>query len=266
MALSNWDTLAFDENAKPTNGVIEGFVEGTGCEIYKNWLYVRDEGSWTEGRSYMCPTIAEIRSGDLCLAGFDIEAVRGPQEAIFAKVTATRYKEQEKDKPYQRPDVRLLAGIGCSGYQTPFEIIMEEEGLDPKEWEPLTSGSSGDGKGPRKLIFTFQKIGETEFREFERDQYPTYETRWVGVLPSTLAEFIKWLKSNGSYGSEYDKDYTNWVDKIEKAEALRVNQGDMYFAKNAGIELSVTPVGQQKKPIMEHLCEAMAKENEEKKP
>jgi hypothetical protein len=40
----------------------------------------------------------------------------------------------------------------------------------------------------------------------------------------------------------------------------------MYFAKNAGIELSVTPVGQQKKPIMEHLCEAMAKENEEKKP
>jgi len=259
MALSNWDTLAFDEDAKPTNGTIEGFVDGTACEIYKNWLYVRDEKSWKEGRSYCEPTIAEVRSGDLCLAGFEIEAVRGPQEAIFVKVTSTRYKEQQKDQPYQPPDVRCMAGIGCYGYHAPFETIIEEEGLDPKEWEPFTSGG-----GDKTLSFTFKKIGGDEFRDFERNMYPTYETRWVGVLPSTLAEFIKWLKSIGSYGSEYNKDYTAWVDKIEKTEALRFNQGDLYFSRNADVPLSVTPVGEQEKPIMEHICKAMDKKNSEK--
>lgn len=265
MALSNWDTLAFDENAQPTNGTIEGFAEGTACEIYKNWLYVRDEKAWADGRSYMKPTIAEVRSGDLRLASFEIEAIRGPQEAIFVKVTATRYKEQEEGKPYQPPDVRQLAGIGCYGYHTPFEIIMEEEGLDPEEWEPFTSGSSGGGGNPEKLIFTFQNIKDHQLREFERDMYPTYETQWVGVLPSTLAKFVEWLKSDGSYGNEYNKDYTNWIDKIEKAEAIRANQGDMYFAENANIPLSATPVGQQERPVMEHICEAMAEKTSEEK-
>lgn len=249
MSLSDYDTLAFDENAQPTNGVIEGFVAGTACEIYKNWLYVRDESAWGGGRSYMRPTIAEVRSGDLCLAGFDIEAVRGPQEAIFVKVTATRYKEQKEGEPYQPPDVRRMAGIGCCGYYTPFDLVAQEEGLDPAEWIPLSTGGSF-GEEPA-LVFTFGKVGEDELREFERAPGGAYETCWVGLLPSTFAAFITWLKTTGS-----SDEHNAWVAAIEKAEPLRVNQGDALFER-AGVEKApVTPPGEAPKPLFQQINEA----------
>ena len=44
MALSNWATLAWDENGEPCDGRLE--AEGISIAIYKNWIYVRDEKAW----------------------------------------------------------------------------------------------------------------------------------------------------------------------------------------------------------------------------
>jgi len=255
MSLSDWDLLAFDENAQASDGTIKGFITGTACEIRKNWLYVRDEDAWVGGRRFVKPTIAEVQSGDLYLSGFEIVAVRGPQEAIFVQVTAAQYKKQEKGEPYQPPDVRRMAGIGCCGYYVPFAEVLAEEGLDPREWAEESSGGFGGGGEPEKRLFTFQKLGGDEVRTFERDPDSGYETRWVGVLLATLAAFVAWLKSTGSSDA-----HNAWVDAIEKAEPLRANQGDRYFARNAGVPLSVTPVGKQQTPVLEQLHESAKKE------
>lgn len=261
MALSNWDTLAFDEDAKPTNGVINGFEEGTCCEIYKNWLYVRDEKMWAGGRGYIEPTIAQVNSGSLAISDFNIEATRGPQDAIFVVVTSKRYNDRKEGENYQPPEIRRMAGIGCYGYsEPPYERVRKEHGLE-EEWRGF-----GHGGGEGKVTFVFFNDVTKEMKEVKFEGDPEeYECQWIGVAPETLAKFIKWLKSDEEYTSKYgDKEYKEWIDKIEKAEAMRFNQGDMFFAHNAGIELSVTPVGQQSRPVMEDICEAMKKQDSEK--
>lgn len=258
MSLSDYDTMAFDENARPTNGTIEGFVPGTSCEIYKNWLYVHDEAAWADGRDYVKPTVAEVTSGVVSLAGFEIEAARGPQSAIFVKVTTKRYKEQKEGEPYQPLDVRRMAGLGCCGYRDALDLVREEEKLDPAEWLDFSTGGSFPSEGEPSLVFAFARVGGDETRDFERPANGAYETQWVGVLPSTLAAFIAWLKSDDDYAWE-ESEYRRWVDAIEQAEPLRANQGDMFFARHADVPLSVTPVGEQQAPVLEQIVEEMKK-------
>lgn len=233
MALSNWDTMAFDEEGVPTNGIIEGFTEGTSCEIYKNWLYVRDEDMWFEGRKYVKPTIAQIDSGEVMMSDFTIRAARGPQEGIFVWVESSRYV----DKEYQ---VKRMAGIGASGYGDPFEKIIEEEGIDTEKWKPFTYGSHSSGSA----VFTFTKgSGEDVlFKEIERDNYDDYSPQWTGITKETVEKFIEWLRSEGA-----DEE---WVDKIEKGEHVRFNQGDMFFNKNADVPLEATPPGSASEPVL----------------
>lgn len=266
MALSNWDTMAFDEDGKATNGVMEGFAEGTSCEIYKNWLYVRDRKMWCEDRGYVEPTIAQINSGNVSLSDFAIDAIRGPQSAIFVKVISIRYKKQIDGEKYKPPDVRRLAGIGCYGYEDPHERVMDEESLNPEEWTFDGHGSCTDSEGNAHLFFTFYKKtqeGEkpSKYKEIKRPAGGEYETDLVGVKESTLKEFIKWLKGDEDY--QWEDDYKEWVDKIEKAKALRFNQGDMFFANNVGAPLSVTPPGKQEEPMMHSIVNAMSKEPSE---
>lgn len=115
MALSNWDTCAFDSEGKPTNGVITKKHEDgshSGVEIYKNWLYVRDTAMWVDGRSYVEPTIAEVHEGRSTIAGFRIYAKRGPQQSVLAFVeTGWRHS----DRPEAKYD--CMCGIGCYGFE-----------------------------------------------------------------------------------------------------------------------------------------------------
>ena len=260
MALSNWDTMALDENGEPTNGVMEGCSEGASCEIYKNWLYVRDREMWCDGRGYVEPTIAKVDSGSVMVSDFEIEAIRGPQSAIFVKVTSMRYKEKVEGEAYRELEVRRMGGIGCSGYEDPHERVMDDEGLDPEEWTFDGHGSVSKSDGTWDLYFSFHKNppeGErpSQYKEIKRPEGKGYDTDWVGVKESTHKEFIAWLKSDEDY--RWDDDYKVWVDKIEKAEALRFNQGDMYFADHVGTPLNATPPGQQKPTMMSHIVESM---------
>jgi len=111
MALSNWDTCAFDTDGNPCTGSMKGWRNGTWVEIYKNWMYVHDKKMWTNDRPYIKDTICEFTEGEIRLSDFEIYGKRGPQNAIFVYVES--HKFNHKTKEYM---IRRMAGIGCSGY------------------------------------------------------------------------------------------------------------------------------------------------------
>lgn len=110
MALSNWDTLAFNNEAEPCDGVLKIEHEGnhySSVEIYKNWLYVRDTRMWIPDQMFVEPVIMEIQEGGIMFGMFEINASRGPQNSVLT------YIEYE---PYRKEKVCRMAGIGCYGF------------------------------------------------------------------------------------------------------------------------------------------------------
>lgn len=105
MALSDWDTLALNENNENCGGVFHSEA-GAEIELYKNWLYVRSEAMWQEGCGFQKPTIAAINSGDLQLGHLHIIAIRGPKDGIYFCVSESHYP---------KPD-RFMVGIGACGW------------------------------------------------------------------------------------------------------------------------------------------------------
>lgn len=256
MALSDWDTMAFDSDGKPCNGIIEGFLEGTNAEIYKNWLYIRDAKMWCEERGYMKPTIAEIFEGCISISDFDIRAVRGPQRAIFVSIKCIRYHEQKKDEEYREPDIRRMAGIGCDGYTDPCIIMMKELDLDADKWESWGWGHSSEGT--YSLCVMNRETEKLEHFNFPNDS--KYEPEWIGVTDETYRAFIDWLKSF----DDDDDDYRKWISKIEASKGVRFNQGDAFFANRLGFDVPATEIAAAEKPILQQAFEKQDEEDEEK--
>jgi hypothetical protein len=137
MALSNWDTCAFDRNGNPSIGrIAKYFRDGAyaSVEIYKNWIYVHDTKMWAVGRCYVEPTIAEIHKGNISISSFNIFAARGSQQSILCYV-CTGYKSDA--------DFNCMCGLGCYGFdgevwtgvlqKTVFELIKFLEELERSE-------------------------------------------------------------------------------------------------------------------------------------
>jgi hypothetical protein len=237
MALSNWDVLAFDENAEPSIGEIRS-LSGAVCEIYKNWLYVGDERAWRDGDSFVHPTIAQIWSGGVSMFGLNIHADRAPQDGVFCLVNVA-----------DGDGVRRMAGIGCYGWKHTGDVVMREEGLDPAEWEFLCHESSRrPGETCWTLAFTFCRInGCGDSRMFSRPDRTPYSTRWVGVEPSTYAAFLEWLRSKKD---NFPPTYSEWVERVAAAMPMRCNQGDLLIEGQLCAEIAdVTPVGEAGTPL-----------------
>lgn len=128
MALSNWDTMAFDEAGQPTNGVFETPL-GVQVEIYKNWLYIRDAKAWREDGEYVEPTVMEIQEGRLHYLDLHVLALRGPQNGVYCVVWHTKYQEQEKGEPYRPPIVTGMVGMGVYGFRGEEWVGAEEESV-----------------------------------------------------------------------------------------------------------------------------------------
>ena len=64
IALSNWDTLSFNEKGEPVGGIFRSPM-GVDVEIYKNWIYIKDKAAWQKG-AYAEPFIMEIWKSELC--------------------------------------------------------------------------------------------------------------------------------------------------------------------------------------------------------
>lgn len=104
MALSNWDTLAFDHDAKPINGIFTS-PGGVTVEIYKNWLYVLDPKAWEEKSGFSKPVVMEITHGEIRYKDVQIVALRGPQIGVYAAVWSGYSK-----------NIQGMIGCGVSGY------------------------------------------------------------------------------------------------------------------------------------------------------
>jgi hypothetical protein len=121
MALSNWDTLAFDEKGKSCNGIFD--LRGDAkLDIYKNWIYIEHPSAWFEDCMYGQPTVMEIQSGEINYAGCYITVIREDlQSACFVYASDRHYGENTH---------RCFAGIGCYGY-----VDDEFVGVTPKLYE-----------------------------------------------------------------------------------------------------------------------------------
>jgi hypothetical protein len=110
MALSNWDTLAFDQDGKPTNGT---FTNGDiSVEIYKNWLSIHGNKGWTDGnKGFIEDVIGHMYHGDIQYKNIHIKAKRGKQYSIMCIVWTVDWKKKGKDR------YKMMIGLGCSGYQ-----------------------------------------------------------------------------------------------------------------------------------------------------
>jgi len=124
MALSNWDTLCFDENGKSTNGIWKSPL-GVVVQIYKNWVYVRDEKAWVEGCEFSKPTVMEIHSGDFLYKDVNFFVLRGPQSGSY--VVAYWQEFVDGKMIYQG-----IIGCGVYGFNEAGDFV----GVEPSsvEW------------------------------------------------------------------------------------------------------------------------------------
>lgn len=249
MALSNWDCLAFDTEAEACDGTFKHYKYKNSISIYKNWAYVQSNSMWNENCDFTKPIIAQISSGSLDLAGFDITAIRGPQCAIFIYACCTDYKDDKATK-YR------FAGIGCTGYKDTVVEVLKQFGREPKDDENWCSCSNHLGMHFISCHETNEQI--VYWDERTQGKYD-YGADWVGVLPSTLEEFFKWLTSL----AEDEDDFKEWIEKCKKTDALRFNQGDMFFSENAGMKLSATKIGESQAPVITNIIQSMFNESEE---
>ena len=118
MALSNWDTLAFNKDSVASHGtVVSTLNEKRQVRIYKNWVYLDDPDAWTEDIGYVEPVVGEIRSGEIYYKDFKIYAGRTElQQAVFLFATSSNYNVEPVDKNWG-------GGIGCYGFEDDGRFI-----------------------------------------------------------------------------------------------------------------------------------------------
>lgn len=274
MALSNWDTLAFSIDG-PCEGHVINHI-GVSIELYKNWLYVRDPTAWVVGRSFVEPVVMQIESGTVKYGGWDIDARRGPQNGVYVVATSQHYhSEYPKDTPFEDryTDQVFLVGCGVSGYESIEEVYHDEiaaalEGLGFHIDDPaidqqviICGGSTNEGTDDdyrntiEILVLDLEhplrgRLTEVNVPGGIRDM------EFVGVQPDSVA-FLQAMITQRWMDPEYPHWPENVLREIDFSAALRFNQGDLFFTKHVGVELSTTVPGEAQNTILQGLIEQM---------
>jgi hypothetical protein len=273
MALSDWATVAFNEKGNPTRGILKGFNK-TQVEIYKDWVYVSNPDMWVESVGYSKNTIAQITDGHVNIGGVDIVAHREPeQDAVFVYAKTLKYNTN----PDIKPEIKIMAGIGCSGYSNTVIPLAKHFKVNLDEWESHCTGCSNyyenekgehvtDEKGAKYIsLVLFNKKDSKEFfvRLTPRNE-KKFEAKWIGVTPKLYRKFLKWLGEQVK--EEYDKRFQQWYRDIKNKkldDVLNYNQGDAFFADNGVMDNIGAKIGKPVPPLMETLIERMKVENKE---
>lgn len=237
MALSNWDTLTFGPNGKPSNGSYKSPITGIIASIYKNWLDVRENGL----------TRLSINSGDLYYSDFSIDADRyKKQNAIFVFIKCSY--ENKKGKLV----TQYFGGVGCYAYIGNAEYLRRNdpeflakalkkagaEWFDPDVHEAMDYWSSNGIDDAPESGFEIWKDDSLVRVPLGDVDYDTF----VGVEASTYQAWLEWVESKIN---EYDKDAKKWLTKVKQATPIRFNQGDAFFGAKAG-----TPIGEANEPLL----------------
>ncbi len=244
MALSSWDLLAFDTNAKPCNGIFE--YKDTFIEIYKNWALITNEKMWQDGHGFIKPVLGTITYGDLHIGGVHIIAERhGEQNSIFIICTGGYNKEKE-----------VMVGIGCYGYLDETEIYIEKLKVATEKFDWFSSSLYENGESSSVLVGLPKDIdGIMQEVKIPKEFIIPADQLYIGITETTYKAFIEFLDrevENYNLNKEY-------IDKIrEPNDALRFNQGDRYIIKNTskeGAPIPASTIGNSQEPIlMQHLA------------
>jgi hypothetical protein len=272
MALSNWDLLAFDTEPSPISGNFK-FKNGVRIEIYKNFIYVSQDGEdVVDGEKKERPAMS-IQHGELSFNGVSIDAVRHEgQNSIFVYATCTHYDKSEDGESTEYSQERFCS-IGCYGFMSRLDWIKKNQPEllkdVPKQFleNPDVHISEGSDFGPE---------GTCDHIEFSIWEHPdnwaldSYEPKekyylkleemedsldklWEGVNEETFSAFKEWM--NG-FKTDYDKN-SNYIDSLTQDNAARVNQGDLYFSKALGIDLNSSKVGEQGPTVLSEIIKNM---------
>jgi hypothetical protein len=246
MALSNWDTLAVDENGESTNGVFISKL-GVSVEFYKNWLYVRDEKAWQDGGRFVSPTVMQIEEGTLSYKDVNIVARRGPQNGVYAVIQTTIYpptitedcsKCKVKAKAYRHEascpdfvDTKYVVMVGCGVY-----------GYSGEEWVGVTDDSKKFlidwTQGSEKIEVPLPRL---MFNKLFSDDQIRAALALKGQVVSRFTDENVFVESDSHHFEDH-------IRKLDLSKALRFNQGDAYFANKVGTDIPATPPGTAQEP------------------
>jgi hypothetical protein len=252
MALSNWDTMAVNAKGEPTNGVFTSKL-GVTVEIYKNWLYLRDEKAWQEGGRFVKSTVGQIESGVLTYKDVSIVAKRGPQGGVYCVVKSERYdyvgrngcKICKRPARQEKPDWQgkrqrnfhesgcpvvfdAMIGIGCYAYK----------------------GQRFVGVQKKSLAFLRRWLNESRVERMNLSG-TTYWTDDKGRKRVTRNK-PRWKKYRSYSFDEH-------VRAIPLTKTLRFNQGDAFFARNLKFKVPATKPGKGGETILMRSIRAGAK-------
>ena len=253
MALSNWDTMAFNSLGKSSMGWFENDKKDA-VEIYKNWICIHSPSMWHKGGSYTKPVIAELQEGRLSMCHFDIIAKRGPQRGIFVLVRWHHYIKRGKKDVYQQ---KFFGGIGCSGYIDMVEEVLKRLGREKDYDDNWSDASSINDDGAVHYLHNLKTGEEIVYWDTKKDGEYDYDKDWVGVKPETTEEFFKWLEELTE--EDMDEELKKWIGKCRKSKKLRYNQGNAFFAANIKTGLEATAPGKAKAPVINKMIKAMKK-------
>lgn len=222
MALSDYAIAAWDEKGKPCPGLFVNEL-GNSIEMYKTWLYVRSKDMYVKNHSsYDDNIIAQVNSGSLNLAGFEIQAER-TEHGTFSYVSWY----VKKGKNYKQ---MFSGGICAYAYINRTKIEVEKRGLKYDDnWFCVSSTENG------KTIHFIENIKLKKriayWDESKQGKY-NYSRDYRGISPAMVNEYVRWLNSIEA----------EWTIKGWRP----YDQGDMYIARHLKCGLPK----QNKKPIL----------------
>jgi len=171
MALSNWDTIAWNEKGEPTKGVLE-CPDGVKVKIYKNWVSIQDDKAWREG-PFVKPYIISFWDGFVQYRNLYLFGKRSIQVSVFL---AAIYKDWSKNI------TRALFGIGCYGFVGDKWVGVKYKTIHLfRKWLMTL---------PESSYFPLDKNEIPEFKEYKRyNQGDLYLANELGLeCPQTEPE------------------------------------------------------------------------------
>lgn len=110
MAVGDYDAMSigFGELENKNRSCITSPL-GIEAEIYKTWVYIRDEKAWQDGGMFVHPTVMEIRQGEILYKDLRIEIEKDEDHVIYCKIQYG-YEHRKDKEPYGG-----IYGVGMYG-------------------------------------------------------------------------------------------------------------------------------------------------------
>jgi hypothetical protein len=246
MALSNWDTLAFDIDGPAHFGSVANH-EQIVVSLYKNWLNVTrmhhsmSGPPWRRHDRLEESHVATVHEGELSVGSWTIRARRGPQNGVYAIATSAQWNA------HGRPTAKnFLVGCGVSGFTDPTEPYLAtaiDLGVDPDSL--MTSSELDyDGNDVRSVIgFRTRSAGP----QMVTIATGVPEPEWIGVLPESVSYLKGFVQE---HVREHGTDLWAELAQIPWDQAERCNQGDLFFETALGAAAEITAPGDAGDPLL----------------